>query len=41
MKSFADFRGCYPPQPSALAHSTLLDQHNFSYHTLPSPINAK
>ena len=41
MKNYADLGGCYPPQPSASADSTLLDLHNSSYHTQPHPIIAK
>ena len=35
MKNSADFRGCYPPRPSASVDNTLLDLQNSSYPTQP------
>ena len=40
MKNSTDFRGCYPPQPSASVNNSHLDLQNSSYPTRPYSIIA-
>ena len=41
MKNYADLGECYPPQPLASAHNTLLDLHDFHIIREPDSIIEK